>query len=176
MQSSPRMVDKVYAVGYSVELQRARRKTGKPRVQDRGFYTSVIKTRYMSVAAFLIGSFSSLSHSPPRIMSDPHPPTQPAVNPMGQSIPVNLVQAVAPIPDTSSQALGHEDEGDKYPETSTSSLRRVVEKTVDKLGRTRSLNNRSPSKRIFSLNRCKGKEPGPLGTIQIHLRTLTDQS
>lgn len=102
-------------------------------------------------------------------MSDPHHhPVQAAGNPMGQSVPVNPVQAVAPIPDTSSHALGLEDEGDKSPETSTSSLRRVVGKTVDKLGRTRSLNNKSPSKRIFSLGRSKGKEPAPLGTIQIH--------
>jgi hypothetical protein len=92
---------------------------------------------------------------------------------MGQSIPVNPAQAVVPIPDTSSHAVGLEDEGDKFPETSTSSLRRVVEKTVDKLGRARSLNNRSPSKRIFSLGRSKGKEPGPLGVIQIHSPSLS---
>lgn len=91
---------------------------------------------------------------------------------MGQSIPVNPVQAVVPIPDTSSHALGLEDEGDKFPETSTSSLRRVVGKTVDKLGRSRSLNNRSPSKRIFSLGRSKGKDPGSLGVIQTRSRPL----
>lgn len=106
-------------------------------------------------------------------MSDPHPPpTQTVGNPMGQSVTVNPVQAVAPIPDTSSHALGLEGEGDKSSGTSTSSLRRVVEKTVDRLGRTRSLNNRSPSKRIFSLGRSKGKEPGPLGTTQKQLRPL----
>ena len=92
---------------------------------------------------------------------------------MGQAIPVNPAQAVVPIPDTSSHALGLEGEGDKFPETSTSSLRRVVEKTVDKLGRTRSLNNRSTSKRIFSLGRSKGKEPGTLGVIQIHSHPLS---
>ena len=88
---------------------------------------------------------------------------------MGQSIPVNIVQALAPLPDTSSQALGLEDEADKSPETPTSGLRRVMEKTVDKLGRSRSLSNKSPSKRIFSLGRSKGKETGPFGAIQIHL-------
>ena len=92
---------------------------------------------------------------------------------MGQSIPVNPVQAVAPIPDTSSQALGLEDEGDKSLETSTSGLRRVVEKTVDKLGRSRSLTSKSPSKRIFSLGRNRGKEPGPSGAIPIRLRPLS---
>ena len=86
---------------------------------------------------------------------------------MDQSVPVNPVQAVAPIPDTSSHALGVEVEADKSPGASTSSLRRVVEKTVDKLGRTRSLSNKSPSKRIFSLGRSKGKELGPLGVIQL---------
>ena len=86
---------------------------------------------------------------------------------MGQSIPVNPTQAAAPIPDTSPQALGLEDEGDKSLETSSSGLRRVVEKTVDRLGRSRSLNNKSPSKRIFSLGRNKGKESGPSGTILI---------
>lgn len=90
---------------------------------------------------------------------------------MGQSLPVNIVQAVAPVPDTSSQAVGLEEEADKSLETSTSSLRRVVGKTVDKLGRTRSLNSKSPSKRIFSLGR-RGKEPGPLGATLIHLRPL----
>ena len=137
-----------------------------------GFYKNndaVIKTRYMSVAAFLIGSTSIPGHSP-RIMSDPpSPPTRMAGTPMAQSVPVNPAQVVAPIPDTSSHALGLEEEGDKSPETSTSSLRRVVEKTVDKFGRTRSLSNRSPSKRIFSLGRSKGKEHGHLGMIQIYL-------
>ena len=88
---------------------------------------------------------------------------------MGQSIPVNPVQAVAPIPDTSSQTLGLEDEGDKSPETSGSSLRRVMEKTVDRLGRRSSFSSKSPSKRIFSLGRNKGKESSPSGTIPIHL-------
>lgn len=107
-------------------------------------------------------------------MSDHHQatPTQVVGNPMGQAIPVNPVQAVAPVPDTSSQALGIEDEQDKSLETSTSGLRRVVEKTVDKLGRTRSLGNKSPSKRIFSLGRSRGKEPTPLGAISIHLHSL----
>lgn len=106
-------------------------------------------------------------------MSDPHQTsTQVAGNPMDQSLHVNPVQAVAPIPDTSSQSLGLEDEGDKSLETSTSSLRRVVGKTVDKIGRTRSLNNKSPSKRIFSLGRSRGKEPSPSGAILLHLRTL----
>lgn len=102
-------------------------------------------------------------------MSGPQQPfTQTAGNPMGQSLPVNPVQAVAPIPDTSSQTLGLEDEGDKPLETSSSGLRRVVEKTVDKLGRSRSLTNRSPSKRIFSLGRNRAKEPS--GAIPIRLR------
>ena len=131
--------------------------------------TSVIKTRQTGEAPFLIGSSSSLSHPLPRIMADPQQSSaQTAGNPMGQSIPVNLTQAVAPVPDTSSQALGLEDEGDKSPETSTSSIRRVVEKTVDRLGRSRSSSNKSPSKRIFSLGRNRGKEPGPFGAILIH--------
>lgn len=87
---------------------------------------------------------------------------------MGQSIPANPPQLVAPLPDASSQALVLEDEGDKCLETSTSSIRRVVEKTVDKLGRSRSFSNKSPSKRIFSLGRSRGKEPGPSGAILIH--------
>jgi len=91
---------------------------------------------------------------------------------MGQSMHVNPVQAVAPIPDTSSQALGLEDEGDKSVETSTSSLRRVVEKTVDKLGRSRSLTTKSPSKRIFSLGRNRAKESALSGAIPIYLRPL----
>jgi hypothetical protein len=95
-------------------------------------------------------------------------PPQTAVNRMGQSVPVNPAQAIAPIPDTSYHALGLEDEADKALEASTSGLRRVVEKTVDKLGRTRSLGSRSLSKRIFSLGRSKGKEPAPSGAIQIH--------
>ena len=103
-------------------------------------------------------------------MSDPHQPsTQTAGNLMGQSIPVNPAQAAVPIPDTSSQALGLEDEDDsKSPETSTSGIRRVVEKTVDRLGRSRSFSKKSPSKRIFSLGRNRGKEPGPFGAILIH--------
>ena len=87
---------------------------------------------------------------------------------MGQSIPVNPVQAVAPIPIPSSHTLGLEDEGDKSPETSTSSLRRVMEKTVDRLGRRSSFSSKSPSKRIFSLGRNKGKESSPFGAIPIH--------
>jgi hypothetical protein len=106
-------------------------------------------------------------------MSDPHQSsTQVAGNPMDHSLPVNPVQAVAPIPDTSSQSLGLEDEVDKSLETSTSSLRRVVEKTVDKLGKSRSLNSKSPSKRIFSLGRSRGKESSPSGEILLRLRTL----
>jgi len=102
-------------------------------------------------------------------MSDPQQPyTQAAGNPMGQSIPVNPPQLVAPLPDVSSQAPVLEDEGDKPLETSTSSIRRVVEKTVDRLGRSRSFSNKSPSKRIFSLGRNRGKEPGPSGAILIH--------
>ena len=132
--------------------------------------TSVIKTRQTGEAPFLIGSPSSLRHPLPRVMSDPQQPSmQAAGNPMGQSIPVNLVQAVAPIPDTSSQALGLEDEGDRSAETSTSSLRRVVEKTVDKLGRRSSFSSKSPSKRIFSLGRNRGKEPSPFGAILLYL-------
>jgi len=118
--------------------------------------------------AFLIRSPSSLSHPPPRIMSDSkQPSSQAAGNPMGQSIHLNPAHIAPPIPDTSPQALGLDDEGDKSLETSTSGLRRVVEKTVDKLGRGRSLNNKSPSKRIFSLGRNRGKEPVPSGAIII---------
>lgn len=105
-----------------------------------------------------------------KIMTDPQQPsTQRGGDPTGQPIYVNPVQAIAPIPDTSSQALGLEGEGDKSLETSASGLRRVVEKTVDKLGRSRSLSSKSPSKRIFSLGRNRGKEPGPSGTIPIHI-------
>lgn len=107
-------------------------------------------------------------------MSGPHqPPSQVVGNPMGQSLPATPVQAVVPIPDTSSQAgVSLEEEADKSLETSTSSLRRVVEKTVDKFGRTRSLNSKSPSKRIFSLGRNRGKEPSPLGATLIPSRPL----
>ena len=86
---------------------------------------------------------------------------------MGQSISLSTALVAPPIPDTSPQALGLDDEGDKCLETSASGLRRVVEKTVDRLGRSRSLNNKSPSKRIFSLGRNRGKDPGPSGKILI---------
>ena len=122
---------------------------------------------------FLIRSPSSLSHPLPRIMSDSkQPSSQTAGNPMGHSIHLSPANIAPPIPDTSPQALGLDDEGDKSLETSTSGLRRVVEKTVDKLGRTRSLNNKSPSKRIFSLGRNRGKESVPPGAILIPLALL----
>ena len=99
-------------------------------------------------------------------MSDPQQPsTRRAGNPLGHPISLNPAQVAPPIPDTSPQALGLDDEGDKSLETSTSGLRRVVEKTVDKLGRSRSTNNKSPSKRIFSLGRSRGKELSPSGAI-----------
>lgn len=147
------------------------------RVQDRGFIRAnalnVTKTRHTREAAFLIRSPTFLSHPLLRVMSDVHQPsTQAPGNQMGQSIPVNPAQAVAPIPDTSSQALGLEDEGDNKSLETPTCLRRVVEKTVDKLGRSRSLNNKSPSKRIFSLGRNKGKELGSLGATQILLHPL----
>jgi hypothetical protein len=98
-------------------------------------------------------------------MSDPPQPSSRAPeSPMDQPTPLDPVQVVAQIPDTSPQALGLEDEGDKC---LGSGLRRVVEKTVDKLGRGRSVSNKSPSKRIFSLGRGRGKDPSSLGTIPI---------
>jgi len=167
----------VLAVGYSVAVKRGRRRRRGCLAYESGDFirvmTSVIKTRHTGEAAFLFGSSPSLSHPLPRIMSDQSDPQQPSTqiagNPMGQAMPLNPAQAAAPVPDTSPQALGLEDDGDKSLETSTSGLRRVVEKTVDRLGRTRSLSNKSPSKRIFSLGRNKGKEPGPSGAIQIPL-------
>jgi len=111
------------------------------------------------------------------LMTDPkQPSTQTAGNPMGQSIHLNPAHVAPPIPDTFPQTLGLDDEGDKSLETSTSGLRRVVEKTVDRLGRTRSLNNKSPSKRIFSLGRNKGKDPGPSGAILIPAPSLVPTS
>lgn len=106
-------------------------------------------------------------------MSDPkQPPTQAAGNQMNHPVPLGPAQVALPIPDTSPQTLGLDDEGDRCLESSASGLRRVVEKTVDKLGRTRSFSNKSPSKRIFSLGRNRGKEPGPPGTILIHPPSL----
>lgn len=112
----------------------------------------------------------ALIRQPPSagIMSDPKPPpTQTAGNPMGQSIALHPAQVAPPIPDTSPQALGLDDDSERLLESSTSGLRRVMEKTVDKLGRTRSLSSKSPSKRIFSLGRNRGKDPGPSGAILI---------
>ena len=172
MQTSPRMIGwdiRGRVLGSTETCEKKR--TGMPRVQGRGFIratTSVIKTRQTGEAAFQIGSSSSLSHPLPRIMTDPKPPpTQTPGNPMGQSIALNPAQVAPPIPDTSPQALGLDDDGDRSLECSASGFRRVVGKTVDRLGRARSLSNKSPSKRIFSLGRNRGKDPGPLGAILI---------
>ena len=88
---------------------------------------------------------------------------------MNHPVPLGPAQVALPIPDTSPQTLGLDDEGDRCLESSASGLRRVVEKTVDKLGRRSSFSSKSPSKRIFSLGRNRGKEPSPFGAILLYL-------
>ena len=169
MQTSPRMVGwdiRSRVLGSAKTCEK--KKAGILRVQGRGLYKSS-NDCYKNTAlrrGCLPNRVPSSSHPPARMMTDPkQPSSQAAGNPMGQSIPFNPVHVAPPTPDTLPQTLALEDEGDKCLETSTSGLRRVVEKTVDRLGRSRSFSSKSPSKRIFSLGRNRGKEPGPSGAI-----------
>lgn len=86
---------------------------------------------------------------------------------LGQSLlqPLFHSPATGPIIDTSPQSLGLQDSGPEDLDTvadlsKSGRVRRVVGKTVDKLGRTKSLGGKaqppSPSsRRMFSLNRGK---------------------
>lgn len=100
---------------------------------------------------------------------------------LGQSLlhPMFYSPDAVPTTDTSPQSLGlHSsvDDLDKAPDLSASSrVRRVVEKTVDKLGRSKSAGPKaqptSPRRSMFSLHRPRGsKDMTPGSFKRIYLR------
>jgi hypothetical protein len=94
---------------------------------------------------------------------------------LGQSFlnPIPHSPDAAPTTDTSPQSLGlHSsiDDLEKATDLSASSrVRRVVEKTVDKLGRSKSVGTKnqptSPRRKMFSLHRARGSRDMTSGSV-----------